>query len=111
VSPEVRAWACWMTRLSVRNPDFKHFFYIDGPPLSRQQLTAVIYLLKPEFFKISAEEKAAQEKEMAKNEAEETREKRPTTSRESTRSSPTTVRKGSPGRVRVTIPSKDRSTR
>jgi hypothetical protein len=47
------------------------FFFLDGDPLSRMQLTAVLYLLKPEFFQISADEKAAKEKEMAKNGAEE----------------------------------------
>jgi hypothetical protein len=52
-------------------PGYKTYFYIDGPPLTRMQLTAVLYVLKPEFFQISADEKAAKEKEMAKNEAEE----------------------------------------
>ena len=44
---------------------------MDGTPLNRMQLTAVLYLLKPEFFQISPEEKAVKEKEMAKNGAEE----------------------------------------
>ncbi|MEP6672241.1 MAG: hypothetical protein ABJF10_23965 [Chthoniobacter sp.] len=52
-------------------PGFKTYFYMDGPPLTRMQLTAVLYLLKPEFFQISPEEKVAKEKEMAKNGAEE----------------------------------------
>jgi hypothetical protein len=52
-------------------PGYKFFFYIDGPPLSRVQLTAVLLKLKPEFFKISPEQKAAKEKEMEKNAAEE----------------------------------------
>lgn len=52
-------------------PGFSKLFYIDGPPLTRMQLTAVLFLLKPEFFQISAEEKAAKQKEMAANDAEE----------------------------------------
>ncbi|MDR3401328.1 MAG: hypothetical protein P4L99_02430 [Chthoniobacter sp.] len=52
-------------------PGFKRYFFMDGPPLTRMQLTAVLYLLKPEFFQISPEEKAAKEKEMAQNGAEE----------------------------------------
>jgi len=52
-------------------PGYKTYFYMDGPPLTRMQLTAVLYLLKPEFFQISPEEKAAKEKEMAQNGAAE----------------------------------------
>ena len=52
-------------------PGFSKYFYIDGPPLTRMQLTAVLFLLKPEFFQIAPGEKAAKEKEMAANDAEE----------------------------------------
>jgi hypothetical protein len=52
-------------------PGFQKYFYLDGDPISRVQLTAVIYKLHPEFFEISEQEKAAKEKEMAKNGAEE----------------------------------------
>ena len=52
-------------------PGFQKYFYIDGDPLSRVQLTAVLYKLHPEFFQISEQEKVAKEKEMAKNGAEE----------------------------------------
>lgn len=52
-------------------PGFKTYFYMDGPPLTRMQLTAVLYLLKPEFFQISPEEKVAKEKETAQNGAAE----------------------------------------
>lgn len=47
-------------------PGSKRYFHIDGPALSRMQLTAVIYQLHPEFFTIPAEEKVAKEDEMKK---------------------------------------------
>jgi hypothetical protein len=46
-------------------------YFLDGPKLSQAQLTAVLYLLKPELFKLSSEETAAKEKEMANNAAAE----------------------------------------
>ena len=46
-------------------------YFIDGPKLTQPQLTAVLYLLKPELFKLSADETAAKEKEMATNAATE----------------------------------------
>lgn len=44
-------------------------YFIDGPKLSQAQLTAVLYVLKPELFTLSSEEVAAKEKEMADNAA------------------------------------------
>jgi hypothetical protein len=52
-------------------PGYKRYFYMDGDVLPRMHLTAVLYLLHPEFFQISPEEKAEKEKEMARNGAEE----------------------------------------
>jgi len=52
-------------------PGYKRYFYMDGDVLDRMHLTAVLYLLHPEFFQISDEEKAAKEKEMARNGAAE----------------------------------------
>ncbi|HSI13204.1 MAG TPA: hypothetical protein VK961_14225 [Chthoniobacter sp.] len=46
-------------------------YFIDGPKLSQAQVTAVLYLLKPELFTLSAAETAAKQKEMADNEAAE----------------------------------------
>lgn len=46
-------------------------YFIDGPKLSQAQLTAVLYVLKPELFTLSADETAAKEKEMAANGAAE----------------------------------------
>lgn len=46
-------------------------YFIDGPKLSQAQLTAVLYVLKPELFTLSADETAAKQKEMAVNEATE----------------------------------------
>jgi|GEM_PF-3040804 len=49
-------------------------YFFDGPKLSKIQITAVLYQLKPELFKLSAEEIAAKEKKMAENgKAEEAR--------------------------------------
>ncbi len=45
-------------------PGGKRFFFVDGK-LSRIQLTAVLYLLKPEFFTLTPAETAAKQKEMA----------------------------------------------
>ncbi len=49
-------------------------YTVQGPMLSKQQLVAVLYVLKPELFKLTAEEEAAQKKEMADNAAEAERE-------------------------------------
>jgi hypothetical protein len=46
-------------------------YFLDGPKLSQAQLTAVLYVLKPELFTLSTEETATKEKEMARNEATE----------------------------------------
>lgn len=46
-------------------------YFLDGPKLSQAQLTAVLYVLKPELFKLSNDETAAKQKEMAANEAAE----------------------------------------
>jgi hypothetical protein len=43
--------------------------FLDGPALSKQQITAVLMILKPDLFKLSAEETAAKKKEFADNEA------------------------------------------
>lgn len=45
-------------------------FFIDGPPLTKQQLVAVLHLLKPELFKLSPSEEAELKKAMAEAEAE-----------------------------------------
>lgn len=49
-------------------------FSVEGPELSRVQLVAVMYALKPEFFTLSAEETAAKQKEMMENAEESERE-------------------------------------
>lgn len=41
--------------------------FFDGPKLSRAQATAVLYVLKPELFTLSAESTAAKQKEMSDN--------------------------------------------
>lgn len=46
-------------------------YFLDGPKLSHAQLTAVLLVLKPELFTLSAPETAAKEKEMAANGAAE----------------------------------------
>jgi hypothetical protein len=45
-------------------------YTVTGPPLTKQQLIAVLYTLKPEAFKLTDEEVAAQKAEIAKNMAE-----------------------------------------
>jgi hypothetical protein len=55
-------------------------YFLDGPALSKQQLTAVLMILKPELFQLSKEETAAKEKEFAANAAA----SQPTTKAEST---------------------------
>lgn len=45
-------------------------YTVTGPQLSKQQLVAVLYALKPELFTLTAEEEAAQKKEMSANAAE-----------------------------------------
>lgn len=52
-------------------PGFKRYFYMDGPPLSHIQLTAVLYLLHPELLQLTPEERAAKEKEIVQNGAAE----------------------------------------
>lgn len=49
-------------------------YTVNGPELTKQQLVAVLYLLRPEMFKLTADEEAAQKKEMAENAAESDRE-------------------------------------
>lgn len=44
-------------------------YFLDGPALSKQQLTAVLMILKPELFQLSTAETAAKEKEFAANAA------------------------------------------
>lgn len=46
-------------------------YFLDGPKLSRSQITAVLYYLKPDLFTLSAGEIAAKEKELAENRAAE----------------------------------------
>ncbi len=46
-------------------------YFLDGPKLSQAQLTAVLYVLKPELFTLTNDEVAAKQKEMAANEAAE----------------------------------------
>ena len=48
----------------------KRLYFIDGPKLSLEQLTAVLYQLKPELFTLNADDTAKLKKEMADNEAE-----------------------------------------
>lgn len=61
----------WVSHPDVR-PDHtgERIYFIDGPALSKQQLVAVLYQLKPELFKLSAEEEAALKKDMADAAAE-----------------------------------------
>ncbi len=42
-------------------------YFLDGPVPNRETITAVLYLLKPELFTLSAEQTAAKQKEMADN--------------------------------------------
>lgn len=42
-------------------------FFLDGPVPNKETITAVLYLLKPELFTLSAEQTAAKQKEMAEN--------------------------------------------
>lgn len=49
----------------------QRLYFFDGPKLSRAQITAVLYTLKPELFKVSPAETAAKEDEMKKNGAAE----------------------------------------
>lgn len=66
--------------LHAGHPDIRpsasgsRLYFIDGPQLSKQQLVAVLYHLKPDLFKLSAEEEAALKKEMDENRAESERE-------------------------------------
>lgn len=48
----------------------KTMYIVNGPQLSKTQLVAVLYSLKPELFTLTDEEKAAQQKEIAANAAE-----------------------------------------
>lgn len=56
--------------LHVGHPDIRpsasgsRLYFIDGPPLTRQQLVAVLFHLRPDLFKLSAEEEAALQREM-----------------------------------------------
>jgi hypothetical protein len=54
------------------SPDFQgdRIYSIEGEALSKQQLVAALYLLKPEMFKLTDEETAAQQKAMKEAEAE-----------------------------------------
>ncbi len=45
-------------------------YRVNGPELTKSQLTAVLYTLKPEIFVLTDEEKAAQRAEITKNQAE-----------------------------------------
>lgn len=56
--------------MNYRHPDVcptaadKRIYFVDGGKLSGPQLVGVLYLLKPELFKLSAEEEAELKKEM-----------------------------------------------
>ena len=56
------------------DPHANRIYSVEGPELTKQQLVAVLYTLKPELFKLTAEEETAQKKEMADNAAESDRE-------------------------------------
>src|SRR6202012_195476 len=45
-------------------------YRVNGPELTKAQLVAVLYVLKPELFKLKPEEEAAQKKDMADANAE-----------------------------------------
>jgi hypothetical protein len=47
------------------NPNGDRLWFIDGDDLSKQQLVAVLFILKPELFKLSDQEQAALKKAMA----------------------------------------------
>ena len=62
--------------INYRHPDLcptsagNRIFSIEGPALSKAQLVAGLYLLKPEMFRLTEEETAAQLADMKKNAAE-----------------------------------------
>ncbi len=52
------------------DPAANRIYSVEGPALTKQQLVAVLYTLRPELFKLTAAEEAAQRKEFADNAAE-----------------------------------------
>jgi hypothetical protein len=74
-------WDGWSLRRAPRSPELlfvdgddvrptmggPRLLFFDGPKLSRAQVTAVLYVLKPEFFKLTPEETATKQKEMSDN--------------------------------------------
>jgi hypothetical protein len=52
------------------NAQANRLYRVNGPELTKAQLVAVLYVLKPEIFKLTPEEEAAQKKAMADANAE-----------------------------------------
>lgn len=75
-SEDLRHGARGKVVINYHHPDIcpdahsNRIYRVDGPKLTRQQLVAVLYILKPEIFQLSPDEKAAQQKERADNAAE-----------------------------------------